>query len=122
MKFNIDIISSSSLDDMEGAICKLDLKGSLDSNNIYKFNFILNSLIDGGINKIILDISGLQYLDSTAIGAIIFIIKKLRGKKGETIFTRYNTQILNIVKPIKLEKFIKFFATNEEGIRHLNSI
>lgn len=119
MKVSVETIASSK---SGGLICKIDLKGTLDNNNIQEFDFIINALIEGGMKKIILDIDDLQYIDSTGIGAFIRITKRLRQLNGEVAITRYTSQILNIVKPIKMENFIKFFPNIKEGINYLESL
>ncbi len=121
MKLDIEIINPSIIKEIDKVICKLYLKGSLDNSNVYKLDFILNSLIEGGVNRIIFDIGKLHYMDSTAIGAIIHMVKKMRGKKGDAVFTRSNQQISNIIGPVRLESFIEFFETGEEGINFLES-
>lgn len=119
MKCNIEIIPSSK---DKTYICKIDLRGTVDSNNIQNFDYLINSLIEGGVRKMILDIEDLQYIDSTGIGAFIRITKKLRGLKGEMVITRYNSHILNIIKPIKMEQFVKFFPNVQEGITFLETL
>jgi anti-sigma B factor antagonist len=119
MKVSVETIASAK----SGVLmCKIDLKGTLDNNNIHEFDYIINALIEGGIKKMILDIDDLQYIDSTGIGAFIRITKRLRQMNGEVAITRYTSQILNILKPIKMENFIKFFPNVKEGISYLESL
>ena len=121
MKLDVEIINPSVIQEIDKVVCKLYLKGSLDSNNVYKLDYILNSLIEGGVNRIVLDVEKLQYMDSTAIAAIIQLVKKIRSKKGDAVFTRCNKKILKIIGPVNLESFIKFFSTGEEGISFLET-
>lgn len=122
MRLILDTIMPSAASKDNKMIMKIDLKGSLDNNNTQEFDFVMTTLINGGAKKIILDIDGLQYLDSTGIGSIIGFTKKLRKKNGEVVITRYTSQILTILKPINMEKFIQFFPTVEEGVSYLKSI
>ncbi len=121
MNLDVEIINPSIIKEIDKVICKLYLTGSLDGNNLYKLDYILNSLIEGGVNRIIFDIGQLHYIDSAAIGAIIHMVKKLRSKKGDAVFTRSNKQISNIIGPVRLESFIKFFEKGEEGVTFLES-
>ncbi|MBN2038679.1 MAG: STAS domain-containing protein [Spirochaetes bacterium] len=122
MKFNIETIVPGGGRKDSNIIVKIDLKGSLDNNITPEFDYILNTLITGGVKKIILDIDGLQYLDSTGIGSIIGITKKIRKENGDIAITRYTSQILTIVRPINMEKFVQFFSTVDEGIAYLRSV
>ena len=122
MKFSIETIMPSAASKNKKAIIRVDIKGSLDNNNSHEFEFIMNTLINGGVRKILLDIDDLQYLDSTGIGVLITITKKLRKENGEIAITRYTGQVLTILKPINMEKFIQFFPSVEEGISFLQSL
>lgn len=122
MKLYIESIMPSAASKDKKVIIKIDLKGSIDNNNTPEFEYIISTLINGGVKKIVLDIDELQYLDSTGIAALITATKKIRKEKGEIIITRYTAQMLTIFKPINLEKFIQFFPTAEEGINYFQTL
>ncbi|MBN2402379.1 MAG: STAS domain-containing protein [Spirochaetes bacterium] len=120
MKLNAEINIQASATKDKGII-RVELKGSLDNNNSFEFEFFVYTLISGGLKKLLIDIDDLQYLDSTGIGSLIAIAKKIRKENGETAITRYTAQIMTILRPINMEKFIQFFPTIEEGISYLKS-
>ncbi len=122
MKFSTEIITPSDTGKDTRAIVKVDIKGSLDNNNTFEFEFFINSLINGGVRKIAVDINELQYIDSSGIGCLIATTKKIRKEHGEMAVTRYTAQIMTILRPINIEKFIQFFPTIEEGLNYLKSI
>jgi anti-sigma B factor antagonist len=121
MKLNSEVLMPSGTGRDNKAIVRVDLKGSLDNNNTFEFEFFIYSLINGGVRKIIIDINDLQYIDSTGIGCLIAIAKKIRKDHGEVAVTRYTAQVMTILRPINMEKFIQFFPTIEEGIGYLRS-
>jgi anti-sigma B factor antagonist len=122
MKINTEIYMPSTVSKNNKAIIRVDLKGSLDNNNTFEFEFFIYALISGGVKKIVIDIDDLQYLDSTGIGSLIAITKKIRKESGEIAITRYTAQVMTILRPINMEKFIQFFPTIEEGISYLKSV
>jgi anti-sigma B factor antagonist len=122
MKVSLETIMPSSAGKDKRIILKLDLKGSLDNNNCAEFDYITTMLITGGVRKLLIDIDDLQYIDSTGIGALISLTKKLRKEGGEVAIARYTAQILTILRPINIEKFIQFFPTINEGVAFLRSV
>ncbi|MFH0975227.1 MAG: STAS domain-containing protein [Spirochaetota bacterium] len=123
MKFNTEIIMPSGVSkESKTTIVKIELKGSLDNNNTPDFEFFINTLINGGVKKILIDINDLQYLDSTGIGSLITVTKKIRKDNGDVAITRYTAQVMTILKPINMEKFIQFFSTVDDGIKYLKSL
>ncbi len=122
MRIGLETIMPSGAGKDRIIIIKLDLKGSIDNNNSAEFDYLISTLINGGVKRIIIDINDLQYIDSTGIGLLILLTKKLRKENGQIAITRFTAQILTILKPINIEKFIEFFPTVEEGINYLKSI
>ncbi|MFC1670809.1 STAS domain-containing protein [Spirochaetota bacterium] len=122
MKFNIEVLNPHNVIDNEKMVLCMYLKQKLNSFNINEFDLITDLFINGGLRKIILDMEELQFIDSPAIGTIINTTKKIRKLKGDIIVTRYSSNILKIVEPVKLNKFIKFFPTLEAGLTHLKTM
>jgi anti-anti-sigma factor len=121
MKVSLETIAPSVAGKDKRIIVKFDLKGTLDNNNSAEFENITSILITGGVRKLLLDIDDLQYIDSTGIGALISLTKKLRKENGQVAIARYTAQILTILRPINIEKFIQFFPTINEGVDYLRS-
>jgi anti-sigma B factor antagonist len=122
MKFNTEIIMPTGALKENKTIVKIELKGSLDNNNTPDFEFFVNTMIIGGVKKILIDINDLQYVDSTGIGSLITVTKKLRKDNGDVAITRYTAQVMTILKPINMEKFIQFFSTIDDGVKYLKSL
>ncbi|MFC1668792.1 STAS domain-containing protein [Spirochaetota bacterium] len=87
-----------------------------ETNNLWK---ILKTLIDGGLNKIIIDMNNLDFIDSQGIGMLINSAKLLRTKKGDIGLIRVPENILNIFRPVNLQRFIQIFESEEEAIKFL---
>ncbi len=121
MKLNIDTIMPGADSKDKTVIIKVDLYESLDNNNANEFEYIMSALINGGAKKIIIDFNELQNMDSTGVGLLITLTKKMRKEKGEIIVTRNTARILTALKPLNIEKFIQFFPTIEDGVNYLKS-
>ncbi len=120
MKIDIEIIKLDECpSDIHNCICKMIFFNKLDHQNSNNLDIILNTFIQGGVRKILLDFSNIQYIDSTGIGYIIQIAKTLRNLKGEVTITKCSSHIIEIFKLVRLEKFIKLFNSTEEGINFL---
>ena len=65
----------------DGKTVQLILTGYLDTYNSPEFQTHVNQLIDSGINRIIFNCNGLNYISSTDIGAFTAFLKNLKQKK-----------------------------------------
>jgi anti-sigma B factor antagonist len=61
----------------------LRLQGSLDSFSFPKLEKSLNELREHQRNCVVLDCSGLNYISSVAIGALIGFARRARENKGD---------------------------------------
>lgn len=123
MKIDIEILKSSdAVAKPHTFICKIGLSNKLDHSNAPHLENALLFMIQGGMRKLMLDLTDLKYIDSTGIGRLIKIIKTLRKTKGDVCITKCNSHIVEIFKLVRLEKFIKIFSSNEEGLNFLTFI
>ncbi|UCD85960.1 MAG: STAS domain-containing protein [Deltaproteobacteria bacterium] len=82
----------------------LKVAGFIDASNINFFDRELNSQMEKGYNKIILDCSELQYLNSSALGILLEAHQTAVKQQG-------GIRILNL--PQKIEKTFNILGFNE---------
>ncbi|CAK7034336.1 MAG: Anti-sigma-B factor antagonist [Peptostreptococcus russellii] len=75
--------------------CADDLKKELDSN------------IDNKLSNVKIDMSNLQYIDSTGIGVIIGAMKKLRKEKKDISILNAKDNVKKIFKITGLDQIIR---------------
>jgi len=120
MRFNIEIIKPVKASvDTRTFICKVNVINKLDQDNCEEFEFILTTLTKGGLGKLMFDLDELRYIDSSGIGKMINITKNMRALKGNVAVTRCSPNVMEVFTLVHLEKFIKIFNSNEEGISYL---
>ena len=83
---------------------------------------VLNALIMGGALKIVVNLQNLTTIDSTGIGVLINYAKLIRKNKGDIVLCNVTSDIYQILKVISLEKFIKIYVTEVEGINSFRYI
>jgi anti-sigma B factor antagonist len=86
----------------------------LDMDNAGEMRIMLGTLISGGVIKIAVDMTGLEFIDSSGIGVLIEAAKLLRQKKGDIVLLGVSERVQVIVQPVKLNRFIKMFDGVDE--------
>lgn len=121
MLFDIEIIKPNPnvQADYNTLIFKIGLKNRFEQSVTEQFELFTFTLIRAGVKKIVFDFAELRYIDSSGIGKIINITKILRQQKGNVAISRVTDEILQILKLVKLDTFIKIFLSNEEAINFL---
>ena len=86
------------------------------NNDLYT---LMYCLINGGISKIIFDMTSVEFIDSFGMGTIIDITKLVRKiKGGDAVMVNVHDRIQLIFKPIQLQKFLKMFNSIEEALHY----
>ncbi|MFC1668791.1 STAS domain-containing protein [Spirochaetota bacterium] len=118
MDVHCDIIKINPLADdslnFNHIIFRICLKKGVDGSNINYIIHFINTLINGGALKIIVDMKEMEYIDSSGIGAFIKTAKIIRANKGEIAFLDVPSQIKDIFKIVKLQNFIKILHSETE--------
>lgn len=120
MKLICEVIDVSQLQneviDYGVLIFRLELGKAVDLENVKHLRVFLNTLIEGGLRKIIVDMKSLEYIDSAGIGTLINTTKMIRGKGGDVVLTNVSSDIRNIFNIINLQDFIKVFNLEIEAV------
>ena len=98
---------------------KITAADVFDAEGSNAFIFILISLINGGVTKVIVDMNELEFIDSLGIGTLINAAKQIRQKNGDLVLTRVSEKIDKILQPVNIQRFIKIYSTEQDAIQHL---
>lgn len=77
--------------------------GELDVYNTKKFKEKSIKLYEKDKKDILFDCKDLEYLDSTGLGSLIFILKEVEKNNNKIVIENLNPQIMKLFKITKLE-------------------
>jgi len=86
----------------------------LDMDSAGDLRIFLRTLIGGGVKKIAVDMTGLDFIDSSGIGVLIEAAKHLRQHGGDLVLLAVPERVQVIVQPVRLNRFITMFDTVDE--------
>ena len=82
MQIPIRIISSGKVSsdaiDFEKLILKIKMAKNFDLKTSKEWSVFLKTIIQGGLDKILIDMSGLNHIESSSIGVLIHLAKIIR--------------------------------------------
>lgn len=94
------------------------LTGELDHNSAEEVRVRIDDRIDrDNIEKVILDFSGVTFMDSSGIGAVLGRYKKLVNKGGTLCIAKPSRNVDRIFELAGLYKLIKQYETLDEAER-----
>lgn len=96
------------------------LTGQLDAFSEPTFRKLLSGHIGEGPANVILDLSKIDFLDSSGLGALVQLAKQSKNQAGSLQIVT-NSRVTQTIKLVRLEKFLPLHNTLEEAIAALTS-
>ncbi len=93
----------------------------LDSTIAPQLKAELLLLVDQGLINILVDLTGVAYVDSSGLGALLFGVRQLRPLDGALRIFAAGDRILNLMRIAKLEDVILNFKDEEEALKSFRS-
>ncbi|HEY9908032.1 MAG TPA: STAS domain-containing protein [Thermosynechococcaceae cyanobacterium] len=94
------------------------LTGLMDAFSEPTFRKVLNKHIEEGPKNIILDLSKIDFIDSSGLGALVQLVKKAQAEEG-TLQIVTNPRVTQTVKLVRLEKFLSLQTSVDIAIEQL---
>jgi len=96
------------------------LTGQLDAFSEPTFRKVVSDRLTGGSSRVVLDLSKIDFLDSSGLGALVQLAKQAKGQEGSLQIVT-NPRVTQTVKLVRLEKFLPLHNSLEEAIAALKA-
>ena len=83
------------------------------------FNNLLRDMIKNDYKKIIIDMGGVEFIDSTFLGSLVINFKKIKQLDGKLRLVNLSTPVSTIIKHTGLNKTIEIFPSREEALNNI---
>jgi len=95
------------------------LTGLLDAFSEPAFKKVIGKCVEDGPFNVILDLSTIDFVDSSGLGILVQIAKKTQNLSGKLqIIT--NARVTQTVKLVRLDQFLTLRASIDEALANLN--
>lgn len=79
----------------------------------------INDATVAGSPKVVIDLEGVSFVDSTGLGSVIAALKQIRSKEGELRLAAPNQQVRVVLELTTLDRVFPYYATVEEALTGL---
>jgi anti-sigma B factor antagonist len=94
----------------------LSLQGRLDALSAPELRPTIDELVGGRKLKVVFDLRDLQMIDSSGVGAIVSLFKRLRMIGGDVKIAQLTGQPKEIFRLLRLDRAFDLFETLDEAI------
>ncbi|MBD0266747.1 STAS domain-containing protein [Pseudanabaena sp. FACHB-2040] len=91
------------------------LTGLLDAFSEPTFRKVMNKFVEEGPRNIILDLSAIDFVDSSGLGALVQLVKKAKTEGG-SVQVVTNARVTQTVKLVRLEQFLSLRDSVDDAI------
>lgn len=99
-----------------GTAFRMTLSGDLDSFSASSLGERINRQIDAGFYTFIIDLTGVEFMDSTGLGQLVASLKMCLHHGGDLILAAANEDVLELLRITKLDKVFKRYDTAEQAV------
>lgn len=90
----------------KNGLIKVSIDGRIDNEGTQSFQENLDSILEMNSKKIVLDLSKLEFINSSGIGKLLIFYKKARHSGIETEIEGISEELLSLFRAIRLDKLI----------------
>lgn len=101
----------------KGEVTLVTIPGEvLDASNVNEFKADIAEAI-GGQAKVVFDLSQLQFVDSSGLGAILSCLRKLNAEGGDLKLSGTTKPVRVLFELVRMHRIFDIFNTPEEAIQ-----
>ena len=89
---------------INAGVVRLAVEGELDAVTVPDLRKEIDKLASGAPERVEIDLSSLRMVDSSGVGAIVSLYKRVRGQGGEVVVTGLRDQPLAIFRLLRLDR------------------
>lgn len=100
----------------DNQVVVVGLSGSLD---VSVQKELKDKLIDASQSKetdLVVDFSGVEFIDSSCLGVLVSLAKKLREQKGDIKISRLSSDVKSIFQITRLDRVFEIFDDNKQAV------
>jgi anti-sigma B factor antagonist len=87
----------------ESVLC---IAGELDALSVQDLRPVMDRIVDDHPSKVLVDLSNLRLIDSSGVGAIIALFKKVKAYDGSLAVVGVHDQPLAILRLLQLDRVL----------------
>lgn len=90
----------------------------LTAQNAKMFKDEIAELIDGGASQLVIDFSEVSFLDSSGLGALVGVLKKV-GHRGEMLISGLNSEVEQMFRICRMDRVFNTYPNVNAAIQNL---
>ena len=97
----------------------IDIIGEMDLYNSYKLKDLVMKMLEKKVTKFIINLDEVEYIDSSGIGALIYICSTIKKMNLHLLLTNVHGSVKKVIELTKLMGYFPMAPTVKDAIQNL---
>jgi anti-sigma B factor antagonist len=93
------------------------LSGEVDIYTAPQFKARLNEMLDDGVKRLVVDLSDVDFIDSTALGVLIGGVRSIRAASGQMALVVATRPVERVLSITGLDRVFAICDTREDALK-----
>lgn len=89
---------------------------NLDASNVRDFREVVSTLLQDH-TKVVLDMAGVSFVDSSGLGALISCLRQLNGRRGDFRLCEMSRSVRALFELMRMHRVFTIHDTRAEAVR-----
>ncbi len=94
----------------------IDVNGEMDLYNSYKLKELVTRMLEKKVGRFIINLENVDYIDSSGIGALIYICSTIKKMNLKLIITNIHGSVKKVIELTKLMGYFPITQTIEDAL------
>jgi anti-sigma B factor antagonist len=101
---------------VHGGVTVIAPTGRLDVSGAPALKDAVSEAVKNGPTRLVIDLEGVSFVDSTGLGSVIAALKQVRSSKGDLRLAAPNQQVRVVLELTTLDRVFPYYATVEDAL------
>jgi anti-sigma B factor antagonist len=97
----------------------IDVNGEMDLYNSYKLKELVMKMLEKKVTRFIINLENVDYIDSSGIGALIYICSTIRKLNLRLVITNIHGSVKKVIELTKLMGYFPISASIDEALARM---
>jgi len=95
----------------------LHIEGVMNASNLGQFKEQIDRILASQATMVILDLEHLKEIDSSGIGAMVSLLKRMRTKKGDVRLLRLRGGVAKLFELLRIDRSMETYEELNEALK-----
>lgn len=101
---------------IENQVEILKIQGTLNAQNVAEIKTNIEKILAGNVRLAVLDLEELEEIDSSGIGAIVSLLKRMRMQKRDVRIFRLRGTVKKLFELLRIDKSMEVFEDLDKAL------